>query len=121
MAGENPVVLKSGSCFLSVSSLWGPGKLSAKEKSISTAVRHSATTTMCGAAAGSQSPTLQDFHAELLRQPEAEAQDVALALELFTEGSLNTFASPPMWTQAPASPVMTSGSWANSCSPWACW
>ena len=41
-----------------------------------------------------QAPTLQDFHAELLRQPEAEARDVALALELFTEGSLNTFAKP---------------------------
>ena len=39
-------------------------------------------------------PTLQDFHAELLRQPEAEARDVALAIELFTEGSLNTFAKP---------------------------
>lgn len=39
-------------------------------------------------------PTLQDFHAELLRQPEKEAQDVALAIELFTDGSLNTFAKP---------------------------
>ena len=33
-------------------------------------------------------------YAELLRQPEAEARDVALAIELFTEGSLNTFAKP---------------------------
>lgn len=39
-------------------------------------------------------PTLRDFHAELLKQPEAEAQSVALAIELFTEGSLNTFAKP---------------------------
>ena len=39
-------------------------------------------------------PTLQDFHAELLRQSEPEARDVALAIELFTEGSLNTFAKP---------------------------
>ena len=37
-------------------------------------------------------PTLQDFHAALLEQPEPESRDVALALELFTEGSLNTFA-----------------------------
>ena len=28
----------------------------------------------------------------LLEQPEPEARDVALSLELFTEGSLNTFA-----------------------------
>ena len=41
-----------------------------------------------------KAPTLQDFHAELLRQPEPEARDVALAIELFTEGSLNTFAKP---------------------------
>jgi len=41
-----------------------------------------------------KAPTLQDFHAELLRQSEPEARDVALAIELFTEGSLNTFAKP---------------------------
>ena len=29
-----------------------------------------------------------------MKQPEAEAQSVALAIELFTEGSLNTFAKP---------------------------
>ena len=41
-----------------------------------------------------RAPTLQDFHAELLKQPEPEARDVALAMELFTDGSLNTFAKP---------------------------
>jgi hypothetical protein len=39
-------------------------------------------------------PTLQDFHAELLKQDEPEAQEIALAIELFTSGSLNTFAKP---------------------------
>lgn len=37
-------------------------------------------------------PTLQDFRNELLKQPEPEAQSLALELELFTRGSLNTFA-----------------------------
>ena len=37
-------------------------------------------------------PTLQDFRSELLRQPEPEAHSLALELELFTRGSLNTFA-----------------------------
>lgn len=37
-------------------------------------------------------PTLKDFRDELLRQPEPEAQSLALELELFTTGSLNTFA-----------------------------
>ena len=39
-------------------------------------------------------PTLKDFREELLNQPETEAQELALALELFTDGSLNTFAQP---------------------------
>ena len=37
-------------------------------------------------------PTLVDFRDELLRQPEPEAHSLALELELFTRGSLNTFA-----------------------------
>ena len=37
-------------------------------------------------------PTLQDFREELLKQPEPEAHTLALELELFTKGSLNTFA-----------------------------
>lgn len=37
-------------------------------------------------------PTLQDFRDELLKQPEPEAKSLALELELFTRGSLNTFA-----------------------------
>ena len=36
-------------------------------------------------------PTLVDFRDELLRQPEPEAHSLALELELFTRGSLNTF------------------------------
>lgn len=37
-------------------------------------------------------PTLEDFYYELLKQPEPEAKALALDLELFTKGSLNTFA-----------------------------
>ena len=37
-------------------------------------------------------PTLQDFRAALLQQDEPEAKELALAIELFTHGSLNTFA-----------------------------
>ena len=39
-----------------------------------------------------QPPTLKEFREELLRQNEKEAKDVALAIELFSNGSLNTFA-----------------------------
>ena len=37
-------------------------------------------------------PTLVDFREELLKQEETEAHSLALELELFTKGSLNTFA-----------------------------
>lgn len=37
-------------------------------------------------------PTLKDFREELLKQNEKEAREVALAIELFSNGSLNTFA-----------------------------
>ncbi len=37
-------------------------------------------------------PTLADFREELLRQPEQEAKDLALSLELFATGSLDSFA-----------------------------
>lgn len=92
--GENPVVLKSEFILSLCEQLMGAGKLSAKEKSIIDRC-----TALCyqdyirGGWTGTP-PTLRDFHAELLRQPEAEARDVALAIELFTEGSLNTFAKP---------------------------
>lgn len=36
-------------------------------------------------------PTLNDFRDVLLRQTEREAKEIALALELYTKGSLNTF------------------------------
>ncbi len=37
-------------------------------------------------------PTLADFRNELMRQPEQEAHDLALSLELFATGSLDAFA-----------------------------
>ncbi len=37
-------------------------------------------------------PPLKPFREELLRQPEPESKEIALAIELFTNGSLNTFA-----------------------------
>ena len=92
--GEHPVVLKSEFLLSLCEQLMGSRQLSAKEKSIidrcaAQCYREYIRRGYTGAV-----PTLQDFHAELLRQPEPEARDVALAIELFTEGSLNTFAKP---------------------------
>ena len=104
--GENPVVLKSEFLLSLCEQSVGAGKLSAKEKSIIDRCTAQCYHDYVRDGCRGQAPTLQDFHAELLRQPEAEARDVALALELFTEGSLNTsmpmesscLPNPPMWT-----------------------
>ncbi|OUO30483.1 DUF87 domain-containing protein [Flavonifractor sp. An306] len=92
--GENPVVLKSEFLLSLCEQSVGAGKLSAKEKSIIDRCTAQCYHDYVRDGCQGQAPTLQDFYAELLRQPEAEARDVALALELFTEGSLNTFAKP---------------------------
>ncbi len=39
-------------------------------------------------------PTLEDFRQLLLKQTDPEARDIALSIELFTKGSLDTFARP---------------------------
>ena len=92
--GENPVVLKSEFLLSLCEQLMGSGKLSAKEKSIIDRCAAQCYRDYIRGGYRGAVPTLQDFHAELLRQTEPEARDVALAIELFTEGSLNTFAKP---------------------------
>lgn len=92
--GENPVVLKSEFLLSLCEQLIGSGKLSAKEKSIIDRCTAQVYRDYIKSGYQGQVPTLQDFHAELMHQPEPEARDVALAIELFTEGSLNTFAKP---------------------------
>ena len=90
--GENPIVLKSEFLLSLCEQLVGSGKLSAKEKSIIDRCTAQCYREYIRNGYHGDAPTLQDFHAALLEQPEPEARDVALAIELFTEGSLNTFA-----------------------------
>jgi len=89
--GDSPIILKAEFVLSLCEQLMGTGKLNAREKSIidrcTAAVYKDYIKDFSG-----RPPTLKDFHAELLRQPEPEARDVALALELFTSGSLNVFA-----------------------------
>ena len=92
--GENPVVLKSEFLLSLCEQLMGDRALSAKEKSIIDRCTANVYREYIRGGYKGAAPTLQDFHAELLHQPEPEARDVALAIELFTEGSLNTFAKP---------------------------
>ena len=86
--GENPVVLKSEFLLSLCEQLVGSGKLSAKEKTIIDRCTAGVYHDYIRNGYQGTAPTLQDFHAELLRQTEAEARDVALAIELFTEGKV---------------------------------
>ena len=92
--GENPVVLKSEFLLSLCEQLMGAGQLSAREKSIIDRCAAQCYRDHIRQGCRGNVPTLQDFHAELLSQPEQEARGVALAIELFTGGSLNTFAKP---------------------------
>ena len=88
----NPVILKSEFILSLCEQLIGGTSLGAKQKSIidrctASVYRHYQQGNYQGVP-----PTLQDFREELLKQNEPEAQEIALAIELFTDGSLNTFA-----------------------------
>ena len=90
--GANPVILKSEFILSLCEQLIGGNNLGAKEKSIidrctANVYRYYQQGNYLG-----MLPTLQDFRNELLRQIEPEAKEIALSIELFTNGSLNTFA-----------------------------
>ena len=92
--GANPVILKSEFIMSLCEQLIGGSNLGAKQKSIidrctASVYRNYQQSDYMGAV-----PTLQDFRAELMQQDEPEAKEIALAIELFTHGSLNTFAKP---------------------------
>ena len=92
--GANPVILKSEFIMSLCEQLIGTTGLGAIQKSIidrctAAVYRDYQQRNYTGTV-----PTLRDFRAELMKQTEPEAQEIALALELFTNGSLDTFAKP---------------------------
>ena len=89
---ENPVILKSEFVLSLCEQLIGSGKLTAKEKSLIDRCTALVYRPYIMQGCTGTPPTLKDFHRELLLQPEPEAKDIALAIELFTTGSLDTFA-----------------------------
>ncbi len=90
--GANPVILKSEFIMSLCEQLIGGSNLGAKQKSIIDRCTASVYRTYQQNDYTGTVPTLQDFRMELLAQNEPEAQEIALAIELFTNGSLNTFA-----------------------------
>ena len=90
--GVNPVILKSEFIMSLCEQLIGGNNLGAVQKSIIDRCTANVYRTYQQNNYTGEVPTLQDFRAELLKQSEPEAQEIALAIELFTNGSLNTFA-----------------------------
>ena len=90
--GANHVILKSEFILSLCEQLIGSGNLGAKQKSIIDRCTASTYRYYLQGNYQGKPPTLKDFYDELLRQEEKEAKDIALAIELFVNGSLNTFA-----------------------------
>ena len=90
--GANPVILKSEFILSLCEQLIGSSNLGAKQKSIIDRCTASVYRYYQQGNYQGTPPTLQDFREELLKQNEPEAKEIALAIELFTDGSLNTFA-----------------------------
>lgn len=92
--GANPVILKSEFVLSLCEQLIGGHNLGAKQKSLIDRCTAGVYRNYMQSNFQGKPPTLQDFHGELLKQTEPEAKEIALAIELFTSGSLNTFAKP---------------------------
>ena len=88
---DDPVQLKSEFVMSLCDQLMGGGKLGAKEKSVIDRCVSLVYKDYIKSYAGDP-PTLKDLYAVLQAQPEEEARDVALALELFSTGNLNILA-----------------------------
>ena len=90
--GDNPIILKSEFILSLCEQLMGGKNLGAKQKSIIDRCTSNVYRKYVQSGYKGNIPTLKTFREELLRQDEIEAKEIALAIELFTDGSLNTFA-----------------------------
>lgn len=89
--GKNPIVLKA-ELIMSLCQMVRGGDLGAREKSIIGRCTENICEDYISSGYVSAVPTLRELREELLRQPEDEAQKLALELELFTSGTLDVFA-----------------------------
>lgn len=89
--GKDPIALKSESILTLYAMAENEEKIDAGAKSvIDRCVKNVCSPFVRGGYKGTQ-PTLKDLRNELLKQDEPVAKDIALTLELYTEGSLNLF------------------------------
>ena len=89
--GRNPLVLKSEFIMSLCEQIMSHDQLGAREKSIIDRCTSNIYREYVKTFRGTP-PTLQDLCADLMKQKEPAAHEIALSLELFTTGNLNIFA-----------------------------
>lgn len=90
--GDNPIALKSEFIMSLFEQIIGTDKIDGKQKSIIDRCLTNVYRNYIKKKYKGKPPTLLDLVANLKEQPEDEAQELALNMELFTTGSHNTFA-----------------------------
>lgn len=90
--GENPVAMKSELLMSICEQQMGAGQLGAYQKSIIDRCTANVYHDFIKSGGKGRQPLLTDWRNEVKAQPEREAEELALASELFVEGSLNMFA-----------------------------
>ena len=88
----NPLIEKSEFLLSVFEQLIGAGNLGAKDKSIIDRCTADTYRDYIRSGYTKEVPTLKDLYRQLMLQEEPEARALALSAELFTSGSLNTFA-----------------------------
>ena len=88
----NPLIEKSEFLLSVFEQLIGAGNLDAKDKSIIDRCTADTYRDYIRSGYTKEVPTLKDLYRQLMLQEEPEARALALSAELFTSGSLNTFA-----------------------------
>ena len=89
---EKPLDMKSQFVQSLCEQIMGEGVITAQEKSVIDRCLSNIFRSFFANGWAGPMPTLKDFYKELLWQKEPEAKNIALAIELFTKGSLDTFA-----------------------------
>ena len=89
---ENPVALKSEVITSILEQQMGSGRITGSHKSIIDRCTANVYRPFLKSKGKLPAPLLTDWRAEVLKQTEPEAREIALAAELITEGSLNVFA-----------------------------
>jgi type IV secretory pathway VirB4 component len=89
---DNPLISKSEFVLSFCEQLVGTGKLGAREKSVIDRCMTNVYRQYLKSNYTLKPPTLKDLYEELKKQSEPQAKDIALSLEMVTNGNLNVFA-----------------------------